>query len=587
MKPRRPSARGGGGTAARPTGGIARANGPLPLRHPAHVAAMMAAAACIALIVCVRILDTDLWQHLAVGRAIWSTLRIPTTQVWSWPTYGAPDVNSSWGFEALLWWAWRLGGVAGLDAWRIATALVTFGLAWLTARRLGARGLAALAVAVLGALVVHRRTQLRPETWVGVLFALQLWVLETRRQGGRDLGWLLLPIAWAWANSHISYTLGFAVLALHLGDGWLGGPARRTGTRRLALLALAALALSFANPFGWRALAQPFDFLARQRQAAIFANIEELRPLDWSRNLRTGLPLVMFGWPLLLLWRARREGVDRVELATCLLFSVLALRVQRFVTFYGIAMTPYLARDLDRFVRAVRWPRATEPAWSRFALATAAGAACLGMVATDPHEPIAFGLEQRLIPIGACDFMQAHGVRGRGFNHFFLGGYLLHRFWPERDRLPFMDVHQSGGPRIQDQYVRALASPAGWRTLRERHGIEWALLWRVQVPGDLGLDALDADTTFRLVFADDVAALYVRRAGPLAAVADSFGYRTLACGERGFTRLGLGWQADPALRRAAHAELARAAASSPWNEWATRWRDASADSSPGVRPFGR
>jgi hypothetical protein len=98
----------------------------------------------------------------------------------------------------------------------------------------------------------------------------------------------------------------------------------------------------------------------------------------------------------------------------------------------------------------------------------------------------------------------------------------------------------------------------------------------VAVPGDASLDLLSADTTFRLVFVDDVAALYVRRAGRLAAVADSFGYRTLVCGERSFGALFQGLQTDGALRQAALAELERAVASSPWNEWATRWRDACA-----------
>jgi len=572
---------------ARPSVAPARTVEPLPLLHPAHLALLLVAAGCIGSIVSLRILDTDLWQHLAVGRAIWSTLHVPTTQVWSWPTYGAPDVNSSWGFEALLWPTWKWFGVLGLNAWRVKTALLTFGISWLVARRLGARGLSAVVVAVLGTLIVHRRTQLRPETWVGVLFALQVWVLETRRQGGRDLAWLLVPIAWAWANSHITYHLGFATIAIHLSDGWLAGPGRRDATRRLALVALAALAVSFVNPFGWRALAQPFEFLAGQRQSAIFANIGELQPIDWSRNLTTGLPLAMLGWPLLMMWRARQEGIDRVELAMCLLYSVLAISVQRFVAFYGFAMVPYLARDLDHFVRGFRWPRFTEPAWSRFALAATACGTCAAVVASDPNESVAFGLEPRLTPIAACDFMQAHDVRGHGFNHFFMGGYLLYRFWPEKDRLPFMDVHQSGGPAIQSQYMTALAGGAGWQALRDQHGIDWALLWRVQVPGDGSLDALDADTTFRLVFTDDVAALYVRRTGPLAGVADSFGYRTLVCGERSFAVLANGWRADSTLRRAAHAELARAAVASPWNEWATRWRDRSADATPRTAPFGR
>jgi hypothetical protein len=259
--------------------------------------------------------------------------------------------------------------------------------------------------------------------------------------------------------------------------------------------------------------------------------------------------------------------------------------VQRFVTFYAIAMTPYLARDLAAVTRGLGWPRPN-------AVGTRAGVAalaCLGLGTlawSDPHNPIDFGLEPRLTPIAACDFIQAHGVRGRSFHHFFMGGYLLYRFWPDRDRLPFMDVHQSGGEEIQNRYLNALGSGDGWRALRDRERIEWALLWRVQVPGDVSLDVLDADTTFRLVFADDVAALYVRRAGPLATVADSFGYRTLVCGERSFGSLVQAWQADTTLRRAAHDDLARSAASSPYHDWAVRWRDEAA-APVRAQPFGR
>ncbi|HEY2954459.1 MAG TPA: hypothetical protein VGK89_04340, partial [Candidatus Eisenbacteria bacterium] len=65
---------------------------PIALRSPAMMAAALVAAVCIAVSVSYRIYDPDLWQHLVVGKAIWQLHRVPTTQLWSWPTYGAPDV---------------------------------------------------------------------------------------------------------------------------------------------------------------------------------------------------------------------------------------------------------------------------------------------------------------------------------------------------------------------------------------------------------------------------------------------------------------------------------------------------------------
>src|SRR2546428_844128 len=98
------------------------------------------------------------------------------------------------------------------------------------------------------------------------------------------------------------------------------------------------------------------------------------------------------------------------------------------------------------------------------------------------------------LPVRACDFIAAHGVRGRGFNHYHLGGYVLWRFWPDRLRLPFMDVHQTG-TREDRRLVAALPTdPAAWRALDRRYRFDYALLNRFRNEGDGSQDALDADT---------------------------------------------------------------------------------------------
>ena len=536
---------------------------PLSLLHPGMLAALLVCAACIVFVLTTRIIDTDLWWHLAVGRAIWTLGHVPATQIWNWPTFGTPDVNSSWGFETQLWPFWKTGGVGGLEVWRWLAGLATFALSLAAARRMGARGLGPLVVVVLGALAYHRRAQLRPETLVLVLLALQVWILESRRRGGPERAFWLVPVAWLWANTHISWHIGVAFPAFHLLDAWLGRD--RARARGLLLAMVAAFAISFLNPFGWRALWQPFDFLLTQRDLPLTRIVTELGPLQWRPNLLTGLPLLVAGWPLLLLWRWRRHGLDRVEILACVAFTALALLVQRFVTYYVVAATPFLARDVDSWLASRRAPSWSRPAWSRAALASAA---CLALAATTLYDPglrRGRGLDTARLPVRACDFIAAHGVRGRMFNHFYLGGYILHRFWPDRGRLPFMDGRMGGGATLQARYLGALSSSGGWQALRDQRGIDYVVLWRTQVPGDHLLDTLDADSTFALVFLDDVGVVYVRRRGPLAAVADSFRYRTLKAGESSMASLAAAFPGDSAVRRAARSELERAARESEAN----------------------
>src|SRR5262249_744273 len=139
--------------------------------------------------------------------------------------------------------------------------------------------------------------------------------------------------------------------------------------------------------------------------------------------------------------------------------------------------------------------------------------------------------EPRVVPVRACDFMEAHGIRGRGFNQYAAGGYILYRFWPDRSRLPFMDIHQSGTREDRELYAVAQQDSEAWRALDAKYRFDYALTYTAQYANDRLIEFLDADrATWALVFTDDAAGLFLRRHGPLAALANRFEYRRLPAG---------------------------------------------------------
>jgi hypothetical protein len=169
-------------------------------------------------------------------------------------------------------------------------------------------------------------------------------------------------------------------------------------------------------------------------------------------------------------------------------------------------------------------------------------------------------------PVRACDWMEAHGVRGRGVNSFAFGGYQLWRFWPDFTRLPLVDIHpEDATPELRALYQRALTTRPGWRELDGRLRPDYALFTRRYADRPTVLDVIDEDDRWALVFADDVAALYVRRGGALDSLAERWGYATLG-GARTTIPARLGRAADdPEYRQRMRAELARQAAESPVN----------------------
>jgi hypothetical protein len=522
-----------------------------------------------------RLYEYDFWEHLAFGRAIWQSGGVPRLQVWTWPDLGAPLVNPSWGFSALLWPFWAAGGEWGLAAWRWLTTALVFVLAWRTARAFGVRAIPTLLVFVVCGLVYRQRSQVRPETLAAVLLALEVWLLEARRPGRtRDLA--LAGTLWLWANVHVSWLFGLVLVVIRWLDAALRPAADRPASARgLGRVLVAAAALAFVNPYGWHAVVRPFQFQLEWRHDPLLGAISELQPLDWSVNLSNGLPLLLAGWPLLVLWRWRRgkgraergSGLDRVEAATCALVTALVLSGNRFTATYAIVAAPYAARALDQWILAHFRPPRRAGAWAQ-AIATSIAAVAIGAWEwTHFENALGVAIDPRRHPVKACDFMAREGVRGRGLNDFFLGGYMLWRFWPDPGRLPFMDIHPEDKPAdVRRAYVDAWSTRRGWEAFDKRYGFDYVLLSRARLGAPALLDLLDTRPEWALVAVDDAAALYVRRTGPLRAIAEAHAYRHLPGGAAKLRQLALASTLDPALAAEVRVELARQSRDSPWGE---------------------
>ena len=528
---------------------------------------MLVAAACVLFSVTFVIRDPEFWQHLAAGRALAQLRSIPTTQVWSWPTYGAPDLNPSWGFGALLHPLWSAAGVWGVFALRWLAALATFGLLWSAARRMGARGFAPLPVLVVAALSYREFAQARPELFAALFLALAIWILETRRHGGPNRAWALVPISWASANLHPTWILGPVVVAAYLAAGAIasGRDAERStpNARGLALALLGMVLIALLNPFGWPALAQPLSLALAWRSEPI---LPALGGTHWLSNWTTGLPLLALGWPVAILLRVRRHGWDLAEIALAVVFTALLIVSSRFAGLYAVAAAPFVARALDGVLAGLAPAWAADP-WRR---AVIAGACCVAVGLfpwTRGDHANGVGVDLAEAPGRACDFMAEHDIKGRGFNHLEVGGYMLHRFWPERERLPFMDARQSGSPEHRRLYARVFTDPQGWAFLDNSYSFDYALLDASQrsAEADWLSDRLDADSAWVLVFLDDAGALFVRRSGAHADVARRFGYLAVPAGERRLELIGQGVVQDTMLRALTRMELERQIRESPYN----------------------
>jgi hypothetical protein len=110
-----------------------------------------------------------------------------------------------------------------------------------------------------------------------------------------------------------------------------------------------------------------------------------------------------------------------------------------------------------------------------------------------------------VIPVKATDFIQREGIKGRMFNAYHYGGYLIYRLYPQQ--LVFIDPRTAmyGDAFLKD----ALAIYHGssqWKSRFDRHGIDYVICESESPLRQLLLE----EGTFHLVFDDGMHSVLLR-----------------------------------------------------------------------------
>ena len=234
--------------------------------------------------------------------------------------------------------------------------------------------------------------------------------------------------------------------------------------KKLLLAIAASAAALFVNPFGYKLVLYPFDFLFRQPGA--MQRIAEWRPVDFSTGDGKLALIVILALLACALFSSRRWRLDEVLLTAFALWA--ALSHARFLFFAGLIIVPILAPRLELFPP---YERELDKPWlNAFIMATIVGA----LIFFFPSEK---KLQQKVddeYPSVAVEFMQQQQLKGRVFNEYVWGGYLE---WNAPELKPMIDgradVFVYKG--VFDDFVKASAIRDSLNIL-DKYQIDYALL---------------------------------------------------------------------------------------------------------------
>lgn len=455
-----------------------------------------------------RLGDNSFFWHLRTGHWIIEH-GIPRTDPYSFTAAGAPWVAQSWLAELAYAGIDRLVGPFGIRLFAAATgaaiAVVAFRLTFAIAGSRARAGILSIAALVAS----NSLWSIRP-LLLGVLaMAVLVWLIELPDTFfGRRIAWVLPILMWLWANSHGTFMLGFAYLALHVLGRWAdGAPPWRSSELVLVRAALVSLGVALLNPYGLALLTFPFELLSR---GEILQYVTEWQSPDFRDPQGERFAL----WVAVFIGCAvfGRNRMTRRDFIVAAPFLLLGLWAQRNIALAPLVMLPIAARAI-----ASAEVSSTEVSVDRVVVGHS-GRLHRGMAAVVMMIALLGTIDARgkadfdftAYPVRAMDVIEEKGLLGKRMaTDDGWGGYVILEWWP-RQRVFIDDRFDMYPTATIEDYLVLHRAGEGWRAVLKRWEIE-VIVWRRDRPLAA---ALAESSQWERVYRDDQSVVYrARRPG--------------------------------------------------------------------------
>lgn len=453
-------------------------------------------------------IDPDIWWHLSVGDWIVHNHAFPHNGIFSRTAANHPWLAYSWGYEVLLsrayaWFSFIGIGLFG-TALTIAVALALF----LMLYRISRRFWLAWALSLVADTAFLFNIAPRPLFFTIILFSITLTLLFDAQRSGEIRGLYWLPLIFLiWANIHIQFVYGLAVVGLFAGINLLQHLAIRFRVYPSFLL---APTLPVAQPFAVLACSAvaacvgPYSYhlyqhvLVISQSKIMYRMIIELQALSFEYfNQYLELQLAV-GAYFALGWQKK---IDPFKLALLIFVCVFAFRTWRDAWFLCVTSAALIAD----------FPSAPE---NRQAQIRLSGWASVGVasillltLAARNTDFNTIGLDRVITseyPVDAANFLRRNPVGGPIYNSFDWGGFLIF-YMPEypvsidgRTDLygDAMDEQYYSTQEAEPSYTKdPTLNEAGFIILKRKFPIASMLL---------------TDRRFRVIYRDDLAVVFAR-----------------------------------------------------------------------------
>ncbi len=483
--------------------------------------------------------EPDVWWMLRTGEWIMQQGEVITKDYFSFTFYGESWINVKWLFEVILYGLERVGGP---EFTPIMQCLV-YGLLFIfLEKRYRLNGqmeseaawqtTAFTLIGIIALIAIEFRMLGRPEMISHLFTVIFLLVYENYRKSPSAIIWWLLPIQVLWVNLHEAYGIGLVMVVTMLIGSFIDRYfSKKTIDKQLIIVSLMTILAIGINPRGLKMILHPFEIFS---QVGLNKYTIELvgftDSLFWRKEAY--LLLVFFILSLIALFQNIKEEKNSLKqlilsygsgwLGLFVLFFYLGFTAYRNIPFFIIFTTPLIAALI--YNKGLSLSKQLKNA-----LLTLVALSLIGfysLIITNTYYKLTnrkatYGLKisTKSNPVGVADFLQKLSLKGNGFSDYLTSSYLMWDLRP--DFKTYIDLRDLDifSKSFFDNYLEISGKPELFEIEDEKYDFNYAVVYSAEFDGLHHY--LDRSEEWEMVYADNVAALYLKRNSRNTPIIDS------------------------------------------------------------------
>lgn len=400
--------------------------------------------------------DMDFWWHIASGRWIITNLSIPDRDPFG--VFPSTDIvrmltllRAEWLGQVLLYLCYEhLGnhGIIGLRVVILTGCLIIF---LLRKNQLHTQPAPTLFFLGVSAVILSGFTGLRPQLFSFLFVSITFALVDLHNRTNKTGYLIFLPfLSILWSNIHGSGILGSVLLIMYssakLAENYYLNKSIQRKNKILFIFSIFFLTGSFITPNHIMTAIYLFKLEGSTLQSITSEYRSSLTLYEMGLYYKQTAIIIFF--LLCGIGMACLYFKHKAEMFLALFLVLMSILYYRFLPFLILATGPYICASLTTLTTKKGSLSDRLNSFGRKFLNPAVAIAGLIILVVGLHSNKVFqtGINASVFPVNSVAFLKEYNIKGKAFNHFRWGGYLL---WHLQDQISiFIDGRMLDGARL-------------------------------------------------------------------------------------------------------------------------------------------